>query len=314
MNDKSVSTTPVVLGHAPCTGGSLVFRIVTATFGWYGLSEIGVAKETRTNRYNPWDPEYHLYVRNELSPEQFGEVLFQRIIACEKHVTDSGKRLLVREHTHSFLFEPADESVVPEGGSWFVDMYRKRDNRDVPCIVSVRDPVDSWLSMRRAFENLKPDTFDEYCRLYNEMLDKAERANESGGKYLIFRYEDMLQDAQSVIDRIADHTGEARRQVDLSTVGKITGSGNSGRLSEQLQTRSRRPFTLGFLNHSKSSAEYRKLCERLNYETIGDTMTTGRRIRSGIYSGLSVFSGVFSWLESTARGMKGMLKSGKNIQ
>ena len=302
---------PVVLGHAACTGGSLIYRILVATFGMQGLSEVGAARVPSLSKYNPWDPQCQLFAQEQISAGQFSKIIFDRIVSCE---SQTDRRLLVREHTHSYYFNPIDPVLVPDGGSWYADCYREEFSKQLPCLVSVRNPVDSWLGFRRSFERQKPEDFDVYCQLYNQYLDKVDNDNKTDTSFHIFRYEDLIGDVQGEVDKIADHIGEPRRQVDLSLVGASFGSGNSGRGSTSIGTRSRRPFSRRFLKETLRSEHYHRLCERLGYQRLADDLTFLSGLKSHFYSVVARGSGVLAVLESPARWFKETLKSGKNIQ
>jgi len=309
-----IPTIPVVLGHAACTGGSLIYRILTSTFGFSSLSEVGVARVSSQQHYSPWDPELQLFARNDISAKEFGDIIFDRILACQKIATKKQQRVLVREHTHSFYFNPTAPEILPTGGSWFTDLYREKFGDLVPGIVSVRDPIDSWLGFRRTFATQLPDQFDEYCRVYNRYLDKIDAQNNERKQFLIFKYEDFLTEPQRHLDMIADHIGQPRKEVDLSSVGKLFGSGNSGRVSNDLQKRDRRPFSHRLYKEAENSREYLQLCKRLDYPLVFEDVSTSDRIRAYAFTCIAKCSWVFKLAESFARRHKQTLLTGKNIQ
>ena len=310
----SISTpSPVVLGHAACTGGSLIYRVLTSTFGFSSLSEIGVARVPQ-RRFSPWDPELQLFARDDISAKEFSEIIFERVLSCQQIATRKQQRVLVREHTHSFYFNPKDPEILREGGSWFADAYYARFSARVPALVSVRDPIDSWLGFRRSFEAQLPDRFDDYCRAYNSYLDKIDTQNSDHKQFHLFKYEDFLTDPQKQLDMIAAHINQPPKEADLSSVGNLFGSGNSGRVSSELKKRARRPFTHRLYKEAEDSQEYLRLCQRLEYPLVYEGVSVADRISGYTYTGLSQFSWVFKFAESRAQWFKEILRSGKNIQ
>jgi len=303
--------TPIVLGHAACTGGSLIYRIIVATFDLLGLNEVGIPRVSAINQFHPGDPEYQLFAQEKISAFDFSEIVFNRVTACEQR---SETRLLVREHSHSFFFNTPDPAIVPSGGAWFSDLYQQRYSVQLPCLVSVRNPVDSWLGFRRNFPHQSPVEFDEYCRLYCEYLQKIDTQNAELGCFLVFKYEDLIDEPQRVIDQIADHIGEARKPADLSLVGKRLGSGNSGRVSTELVQRSRRPFSRKFVNEAEQSVHYSNLCARLGYPKISDEITLVGGLRADYYSLVSGLSSLSKFLHATPGWVRETVKTGKNLQ
>ena len=308
------SLLPIVLGHAACTGGSLIYRVLLSTFKLRGLNEIGVAPVINPNMYNPWDPEFQLLAQKAITASEFSNILFERIDACNHRVAQQRQRLLLREHTHSFYFNPISAEVVPEGGSWWMDCYRQQRGIELKGLVSVRNPIDSWLGFRRNFPTQLPQNFDAYCTLYNEYLDKIDQQNQESPRFHMFRYEDFIKEPQVVVDKIASHIGEQDTQADFSTVGKRLGSGNSGRLSNELKQRARRPFSMSFLQQTIKSEAYSRLCERLGYEKLETEVNFSTKVKASYFSLVRAVTSPVRRLDAPARKVKDMAEGISNIQ
>ena len=113
---------------------------------------------------------------------------------------------------------------------------------------------------------------------------------------------------------IAAHINQPPKEADLSSVGNLFGSGNSGRVSSELKKRARRPFTHRLYKEAEDSQEYLRLCQRLEYPLVYEGVSVADRISGYTYTGLSQFSWVFKFAESRAQWFKEILRSGKNIQ
>lgn len=306
---------PVVLCHAACSGGSLIFRILVTTLDYCGLNEIGVSAPTSRREFNPWDPERQLLLQGLLDPLKFSDVLYDRVENCREMAWREGRRLLLREHTHSFHFDLLDERLTPTGGSWFADQARKRGPTSPPLLVSVRDPIDSWLGFRHSFPAGSPRDFGEYCERYLGFLDRVERDRRANRPVFQFKYEDLLDDPQGVFDQVLKFIGESPRTIDLSTVGQVLGSGNSGRQSHRLAPRPRRPYSRKFAADALGTPAYLRLAERLGYPYINSQIAPGDYLRHATYNGVNLFvSRPLRFAESSSRWMRGIFRTVKNLQ
>lgn len=313
MNPSEISI-PVILGHAACTGGSLIYRGLLSTFNFVGLNEVGVAPIINPNMYNPWDPHYQLLAQNLLTPLEFGETLFDRVNDCHLRVLNQKRTLLIREHTHSHYFNPITPELIPNGGSWWSDLYEQKLNQKPKGLVSVRNPIDSWLGLRRSFPTQLPQDFDLYCQLYNKYLDKIDDQNSRSQQFHVFRYEDYVQSPQIVMDKIAQHLNVPCREFDSSTIGQKIGSGSSGRRSKELKLRSRRPFSMKFFRQTVQSTAYKKLCLRLDYPELRNVATAGDKIRASGFSLFRIATIPIKLFEKPAKNIREKAKGISNIQ
>ena len=67
----SSTRTPVVLCHAACTGGSMIYRLLVSTFGFCGISEISHGRRTAFG-FSPVDPEAQLFSIGQIDHSGFG--------------------------------------------------------------------------------------------------------------------------------------------------------------------------------------------------------------------------------------------------
>ena len=178
---------PLVLCHAACTGGSMIYRLLVSAFGLVGISEMNNSRPG-PRAFLPLDPEAQLYIQGMISSPDFAGILYKRIHHCIEMAADEGKRLLIREHSHRYFFVPESDDTRLHSVSWLNDEYVQGSGTDLQCLVSVRDPIDSWLGYRNSWPYDPPRGFDDYCGKYLEFILAAKKTK----RIHIFKYEEMV--------------------------------------------------------------------------------------------------------------------------
>lgn len=268
ITPNTKSTQPVILCHAACTGGSLIYRLLLSAFDFIGVGEVGHVHPPKLKDYLPLDPEAQLYGQGVISSQQFADIFFKRIRQCEKRVTSMGQVLLIREHSHQYFFNIQQKQIDLNSVSWINDAYYRESEEPLICLVSVRDPIDSWLGLRNSFPNEKPSEFDEYCKKYLKFLDMVERTKSA----YLFKYEELVRDPRGTLSKIGKVIGRSSFEVDLNVSANVTSSGNSGRKSSKIVARPRRPFTKRLVVAANTSENYAELCRRLGYQRLEETV------------------------------------------
>ena len=133
MNSTSKKT--IVLIHAACTGGSLLYRVLTQSLGCLGLNEVGFGKRPATTMFNSWDPECQLWAAGSLSDDQFADIFYSRVQQCESLAKQADKHLLVREHSHTFFFKPDNNSRDYQPPSWIVAKIQSETGQFPACVL-----------------------------------------------------------------------------------------------------------------------------------------------------------------------------------
>lgn len=260
MQDKN----PIVLCHAACTGGSLIYRLIVLSFGFVGLSELSHKYNYSCTDFLPFDPEAQLYLQGIIDKKKFSDTFFERIVKCNNVISESGKTMLIREHSHSYFFS---EQTIVDGIasiSWIAGQYKKIYKDSLQCLLSVRDPIDSWLGLRQNFPKERNMSLDKYCEKYLIFLNLSEKTE----NLYIFKYENMVTKAQDTLSEISSKINYPVNISDLEMNNSIYSSGNSGRRSSDIYIRPRRPFTNNLIDTARRSARYAELCERLGYEHL----------------------------------------------
>jgi hypothetical protein len=261
--DGSIRMSLVLLCHPACSGGSLIYRLLVAGFPVLGVSEIGHALPLPPQGFHPLDPEAQLYARGEMSYAQFGDSLRERIGRCVQIAAARNQRLLLREHTHGYLFAPAAPERIPTTFSWYLDQLSPDQRAEVPSIVSLRDPIDTWLGLRWNFPADPPHQFAEYCDCYLRLLDRVDACR--SGKVEVVKYEEVVATPERFFERVSRLLGIAASPDAIEQFAQVEVTGDSGRSSGRLGLRKRRPFTSDFIRTVEATPAYTQLVQRLGY-------------------------------------------------
>ena len=249
--------TPVrVIHHFACSGGTLLSRCIEAMPNTVLLSEIDPLSPIPL-----WKVDFAPYdlirqSQTSLRPlDDTGviETFLASLEAMNASHARTGRRLVIRDHTHSHFCT----EIAPEDRPTIGEMIQERF--PLRSLITVRHPLDSFLSLRsNGWVHFRPDTLDEYCRRHNLFLDAYADAP-------ILRYEDFIADPDSGARRIVEmlelpFTSHWR---DLLPVIEV--SGDSGRKSDTIELRPRRRVSEDLLSEADESQSYATLCSRLDY-------------------------------------------------
>jgi len=159
----------------------------------------------------------------------------------------------LRDHTHSDYnsFEPIPKKsrVV----QLLEDRYR------VLSILTIRNPIDSYASLKKnGWVRFQPSSFEEYCR---RLLILCSRFEESR----IFKYEDFVMDPVSVMNGIAQKLQIPTSDFfqDIYSAFRVTG--DSGRTSNVIEMKSRRPISDEFRVEVDQSESFKVLSNKFEY-------------------------------------------------
>src|SRR5690606_24312582 len=97
------------------------------------------------------------------------EIFVDNIIKAERHIRALGGYLVVRAHSHAdYCMQvpvPAVDTVTRLLNPYF----------DIKQLVSVRNPIDSFLSLRQnGWVHFFPNSFEEYCSRLLKFLSAFE--------------------------------------------------------------------------------------------------------------------------------------------
>lgn len=243
--------------HFACTGGTLLSRCIEAMPNTVVLSEIDPLSTILLNKSDFAPSDLIRQSQTNLRPLPDRDVIATFLASLEvmhKSYRRAGRRLVIRDHTHSQFCMSPNPNDRPNLHEILGEKF------EVSSIVTVRHPLDSFISLRRKkWVMFEPDSLDEYCRRYLLFLETYRNTP-------ILRYEDFVEEPQRSSAFLADslmlaHTEHWR---DLLPVIELTG--DSGRKGDEIEPRQRREVPGPLIEEARHSRRYHNLCERLNYD------------------------------------------------
>jgi len=246
-----------LIHHFACTGGTLIAKCIASMPNTQLLSEVephSTIPQQRRSRFAPTDLIGLMRNSSRGSDSELESRVF--MAALEKLYEDcvgKGLRLVLRDHAHSNYCIGTSVSRAPNLRRLIRDCYAQKS------IVTVRHPLDSWLSLNNnGWVQFQPGSLDEYSARYQTFLDDHVEAP-------ILRYEDFVCRPDQTLQDICKVLNLA--YVDdyqkLFSVHRI--SGDSGRSSDIISARPRRAVPDKIASEAKVSEAYKVLCERLGY-------------------------------------------------
>lgn len=251
-----------VLHHQSCSGGSLIAKFIAAMPNAAVLTEATPSTRLRTKqlrskanvRFAPTDLTFLALQGRFPDIDALCEKVFRADIeVISSHLTELGKYLVIREHSHSDYFvgnEPVGHSSVRQALEPSFPLLRA---------VTVRHPADSYLSLlHNQWIHFEPPTFDEYCRRYRLFIV----ANEDTARY---RYEDIIEQPQQEMQKLCATLELPFNEDFIETFDLNEMSGDSGRSSPVIEKRPRRDIDQEIRQEIENSEHYLFLCEELGY-------------------------------------------------
>lgn len=255
---EAIAPEPIrTIHHFACTGGTLFSKCLAAMPNSQLLSEVDPLSTLQVDpsgkpRFAPTDmiQQMRQSTRGE-GTDLFIELFLSNIEQIYSDSSKKGLRLIIRDHAHSHFCVGAN---IP-GRPTLRDMLSR--NFPVVSVLTVRHPLDSYLSLRLHAWEPSPNTLDEYCRRYLAFLDAYPDIP-------IVKYEHFLFEPQTVMAAVCEHLKLPYSSdfEDLHSVFNLTG--DSGRRGKVIRPRPRRSLTPELAAEQQSSQNYRALLARLD--------------------------------------------------
>ncbi len=252
---------PIVrtLHHFACTGGTLFTKCIAALPDVVVLNEVdpfstlGLDLSAKP-AFEPRDIiSLMRQSGNNFDEKAIGDIFCNDIATIVDNMTKQDKFLVLREHMHS--------------GYLTGDTVRKTttlrnllsSSFDVRSVVTVRDPIDSYLSLlTQGWLHFSPATFDEYCSRYLKFIEDYKGVT-------IIRYEDFVKEPQMIMQDICRLINVGYESDFTSKFSQYKFSGDSGRTGDVIEPRERRPYSEEFVDEVNNSGSYLELCSLLGY-------------------------------------------------
>lgn len=237
--------------HLSATGGTVICKTIAALPGAVLLSEVGpfIGKP----KFFPLDPvaQYLRQVpgRRRKMVEQ---VFLERARLCKTMAAEDGKTLVLRDHAHNDFLSPNPR----DKGTMVTVLDQAGEERR--SVVTIRNPIDAWLSLVKNGWDKHVSGFDDYCVRNLAFLDAYEGSP-------VFRYEDFVADADTVVAAICTSLAMDYSPSWKTGWASIRLTGDSGRKSEDISVRPRREMQPALAAEIASSKAFAALAERAGY-------------------------------------------------
>lgn len=242
-----------LIHHLSATGGTLISRCLATMPDVVLLSELHPLAASMAPFY-PLDPlgqiawNYpHLLPSEERMYELFRERLAPVVEWCRTHK----KRLVLRDHSHS------DYLTDRTPGMRLADALRGRYL--LRQVVTIRNPIDAWLSMVENGFAAQLTGFEQYCERHLRFLDDYAGVP-------VWRYEDFVVDPDQVMRAMCAELDLPFLRGFEARAADVVLTGDSGRRPRAIAVLPRRAAAAIFLEEAVKLSAYRQISERFNYD------------------------------------------------
>jgi hypothetical protein len=241
--------TLATLHHLACTGGTIITKCLAAMEAAYVVSEVHPHVTTPLH-FEPMAPGLQFQTQyGRLTSSEMDRMFMAQVGVLDRRATRDGKVLLLRDHSHSDFTNPAGA-----GRPVLSDLLAKRQGKRPPWAVTLRDPVESYLSLI-ALNWHHDQSFDAYCEGWLSFADAYAAAPR-------FLYEDFCADPMPVLGGLCEALGLAFEPDFQERLGSRALTGDSGRSSTVIETRPWRPVSTGLRDQASASPAYARILER----------------------------------------------------
>lgn len=218
------------------------------------LSRLHLSAPGRAQAFAPTDLIRGL--RHSVRPvdeEILTEIFVAGLDVARTRLGQNAQHLLLRDHAHSQYCTREAPDARPSLHQILAAHF------PVLSVLSVRHPLDSFLSLRRnGWVHFRPNTLEEYCRRYLLFLDDH-------AALPLIKYEDFVADPPAVLARMAEMLQLSYAPQALELLEMVQLSGDSGRGGKKIAARPRRPIPDALKPERTAAPSYAALCQRLDY-------------------------------------------------
>ena len=258
-----VTENPVrTVHHLSCTGGTLFAKCIAAMPNVLLLNEVDPLSSLPFRSGKPaFTPNDLVALVRQGDPAVSSDLVIRMFVeelaVLRQEQARIGRAMVLRDHSHSHFLTG---NAIPDRPT-LRELLSARF--PVRSLVTVRDPVDSYLSMMEHgwHRHFDPPNFDEYCRRYLTFLESYTGVE-------IVRYEDFVAEPKSVMVNICRILGLVYSADFIENFDVFRFSGDSGRSGGAIAERPRRSLSDEFSNEIAKSENYKQLSLALSYNTI----------------------------------------------
>ncbi|MGY0313551.1 hypothetical protein ACV4QK_16930 [Alteromonas macleodii] len=251
-----------IIHHLACSGGTLISKCLSALPNTFLLSEVHPRTTLHIQdgrpRFSPSDITMLSRFANLPNIDALSDKLFcDNVKTVNDHVSLNGGYLVLRDHSHS------DYCVGETFPSRSLVLTLLEQVFDIKNIVSVRHPVDCYLSMKlKSWTHFSPPNFEEYCTRYLAFVSQF--AEEK-----IVKYEDFVEDSNECLKRVSSLLDLPYSDDFNETFSIFNVTGDSGRGGETIAPKIRREVPEEVQKEISTSNSFTKLLEELDYKSEG---------------------------------------------
>lgn len=220
------------LHHLSCSGGSVLCKCIASMQDTIVISE--VHPDQLRYEFNPYDPVQLLLSQTNLGEDlQLRRQIFlKRVIDTEQILRNNKINTVLRDHTHYDYLIPNDLESIKSRASLIEVIH---EHFEIYSVLSIRNPIDSYLSLISNKWNNSISSFEDYCSRVLLMLDTYESLGA-----LIIKYEDFCIEPDKILNQICEKLKLSFSNDYAEKFYKIPMTGDSGRAAEikkiELQT------------------------------------------------------------------------------
>jgi len=253
MSTPASTKTIGIIHHLSSSGGTVISRCLASMPDVALLSEVHPTAAVPVGFF-PIDPLGQFAANYaDLLPdeERMYRAFRERVSAVADICAERNKALVLRDHSHSdyltHLF-PKSRLVEALGQSFLL----KR-------IVTMRHPIDSYLSMKASGFDVHLRSFDDYCQRVLRFLDDHTALP-------LWRYEDFVAEPGKILKAMCEELGVGFDEDWVHRFNTIKLTGDSGRRPDKITPLPRRDTPPALIEEAAASSAFVEIAQRLNYE------------------------------------------------
>ena len=248
--------------HFSCTGGTLLAKCIASMPNVLLLNEVDPLsplpfKSDIKPEFTPTDMVSLLRQGDpHISSDLIERLFVHDLELIKEEQSKIGRSLVLRDHTHSHFLTGEDIAERPT----LRDLVK--DHFPVKSIITVRDPIDSYLSMKKLgwHQHFSPPDFEEYCRRYLIFLDKYQNMDS-------IKYEEFVALPKVTMQRICGVLELNYSNIFTEVFDTFRFSGDSGRQGGVIEARPRKEMDAKMVEEAQSSSSYKALVDQLGYRS-----------------------------------------------